>query len=546
MADFSAVIEQLKQNKIKNEASLEDVKTAVEIGTGIYIRRDTQRETNQRRVEGGRKAWETRQANLAAKAAEATALAVDKQVEQSSFLSNIVEFSKKQLSIAEKDRADKQKEKLKKLEKVREAKTVGKAKDAARDLVGDDIKEPAFLSKIFKLALGVFGAAVFVKLVQNFDNVKAFTKDKLIPALKSTFTFLKETLTPVFNFISNNFPEVVTGVAVAAGAVIATKVFIKLANLFKSMRIALAMVRTGMLLTYQSVLFTGKSLIETSKNLGGKLMKGLKTLLTAAKAFRIFMFATFLPAMVTGFATMVTTMYTTMVGFLASITPMLIVAAPFIAIGAAIVAVFAGMIFLLTKLRDSLGFDSIFDVLMLGVMHLKDAFGHVVNLVGSIVNFILGLVEKFGKFLGFEVDLPKIPKMATDSAERFKEEAREEARVKIREDAGQKVIGEDGKFRGMDAEKLARLEKREQEGKRLTRREQRTLDAFQKRRDTLESKMLEDRASKMSPPKESGSSGVQQVNAVNAPTTVNNNSNTAVYSDPSPATDDLDRASMAW
>lgn len=39
---------------------------------------------------------------------------------------------------------------------------------------------------------------------------------------------------------------------------------------------------------------------------------------------------------------------------------------------------------------------------------------------------------------------------------------------------------------------------------------------------------------------------VSQVNAVNAPTTVNNNANTAVYSDPSPATDDLDRASMAW
>ena len=65
---------------------------------------------------------------------------------------------------------------------------------------------------------------------------------------------------------------------------------------------------------------------------------------------------------------------------------------------------------------------------MLGLAHMRDAFAHVVNLVGSIVNFIIGLVEKFGKFLGFEIDLPKIPKMATDNAARKKAELEVKAR----------------------------------------------------------------------------------------------------------------------
>ena len=65
---------------------------------------------------------------------------------------------------------------------------------------------------------------------------------------------------------------------------------------------------------------------------------------------------------------------------------------------------------------------------MLGLAHMRDAFAHVVNLVGSIVNFIIGLVEKFGRFLGFNIDLPKIPKMATDNAARKKAELEVKAR----------------------------------------------------------------------------------------------------------------------
>ena len=55
------------------------------------------------------------------------------------------------------------------------------------------------------------------------------------------------------------------------------------------------------------------------------------------------------------------------------------------------------------------------------------------------MNFILGIVEKFGRFLGFEIDLPEIPKMSTDNAANKKAElevkAKEAELEKIRQEA---------------------------------------------------------------------------------------------------------------
>lgn len=144
--------------------------------------------------------------------------------------------------------------------------------------------------------------------------------------------------------------------------------------------------------------------------LGGAFKK-LQTLVKAVQVFRLFMMGTFIPGMIATFTTMI-----------ASITPMLAALAPILLPIAAIAAVF-GLIYLgLEKMRESLGFTSIFDVLMLGLAHLKDAFGHIVNTVGSIVNFIMGLVEKFGRFLGFDIDIPEIPKMDVDNAAKKKAE----------------------------------------------------------------------------------------------------------------------------
>ena len=550
MADFEEVLKQLKENKKKNQDELRDVKDTIAVGFDIVEtieERAEKREKDQKRVEAGHKANQTRMENLAKKQAEQAAAAAAAATKQNSFFNKISNFNKKQLSIAENNRKDAKADKLKKAEALREAKLGDKA-SAARNIVGKDIEEPSFLKKIFKLALGIFGAAVFIKLVQNFDQVKAFTTDKLIPALKSTFTFLKDTLTPVFEFIANNFKQVVTGVAVVAGAVIGARIIIRIINFIKAITSAFLTISSSVVSIYGNLLLV-------MKTLGGGLMKAVNFLAKITKPFRLFMMKTFIPNMIAMFksmmgkafslllggisklkllvlafkAFMLTTFLPAIGGFImgliTSLGAVLIPLAIPIAIAAGIAAVVAGIGFALTKLRDALGFESIFDVLMLGVMHLKDAFATIVNFIGSIVNKILGIAEKFGKFIGFEVDLPEIPKMVTDSAEQFKAEAQKEG-------AGAKVLGEDGKFRGMDKEELARLEKREQEGKFITSREQRTLDAFQERRDRM-----------LQPPQAAGGGNVANA-VVNAPVSTTNVNNATTVMDAEPAIDGLDRFAM--
>ena len=155
---------------------------------------------------------------------------------------------------------------------------------------------------------------------------------------------------------------------------------------------------------------------DMMKNLGNTLMKPLRLLLNGAKVFRTFMMATFIPGMIAAFS-----------GMIAAITPMLVALAPILLPILAIAAVF-GLIYLaLEKMREAMGFTSIFDVMLLGVAYLKDAFGHIVNLIGTIVNFIMGLVGKFASLIGFDIDIPKIPKMDTDNAKKKKAELEEKA-----------------------------------------------------------------------------------------------------------------------
>ncbi len=156
---------------------------------------------------------------------------------------------------------------------------------------------------------------------------------------------------------------------------------------------------------------------DMMKNLGNTLMKPLRFLLNVAKGFRVFMMASFIPGMIAAFS-----------GMIAAITPMLAALAPILLPIAAIAAVFGIIYLALEKMREALGFTSIFDVMLLGLAYLKDGFGHIVNLIGTIVNFIMGLVGKFASFLGFDIDIPRIPKMDTNNASRKKSELQEKAR----------------------------------------------------------------------------------------------------------------------
>jgi hypothetical protein len=166
---------------------------------------------------------------------------------------------------------------------------------------------------------------------------------------------------------------------------------------------------------------------------GGAFMKLFKGLVTAFQVFRVFMMGSFIPSMLAS----LTAIGAAMVPVLAAMAPILL---PILAIA----AVFAGLYFGLQAIKDAMGFTSILDVIMLGVAHLKDAFGHVVNAIGSIVNFIFGIVEGIASFIGFDVELPKVPKMSTDNAEKKKAEldikAEEERIRKAEEDRKQQEL----------------------------------------------------------------------------------------------------------
>ena len=175
---------------------------------------------------------------------------------------------------------------------------------------------------------------------------------------------------------------------------------------------------------------------DMMKNLGNTLMKPLRFLLNVAKGFRVFMMASFIPGMMAAFT-----------GMIAAITPMLVALAPILLPILAIAAVF-GLIYLaLEKMRESLGFTSIFDVLMLGVAHLQDAFSHIANVFIKLAKKIAGMGTKLLEFMGLEVpdfvkNMANAELMSTDNAKKKKGELQEKAAL-AEEEAAAKKASED-------------------------------------------------------------------------------------------------------
>ncbi len=168
----------------------------------------------------------------------------------------------------------------------------------------------------------------------------------------------------------------------------------------------------------------GEFLKKIMVALGGKLMKGVRLLTSLAGAFRVTMLTAVIPGMIAALGGILTSMG-------AALVPLL----PAIGIGLAIAAAVGLIGFGLTKLRDALGFSSVFDLVLVAAAGMKDAFGHLNNFIAKIVNFIGGLIEKGGKFLGFDFELPKIEIMATDNAAKKVVELREKAKIKAAEEA---------------------------------------------------------------------------------------------------------------
>jgi len=274
-------------------------------------------------------------------------------------------------------------------------------------------KTAGFLAGIAGIATLFFSPETFGAIVRKaIDTVSAIidTIDKFI---NGDMEGMKKT-------IDENFTEfsVILG---SLGLMILPKV-LRAMTFLKNTFIAF---RTFMISDFVANMMSNLKSIMAS--VGGAFMKVFRGLVTLAQVFRVFMMTTFVPSMVAAFS-----------GMMAAMVPILIAMAPILLPILAIAALFAVIGVALVKIRDALGFTSIFDVMLLGLAYLKDAFAHVVNFIGTIVNFVLGIVEKFGRFLGFEIDLPEIPKMDTDNAAKKKAELQakaEEVRLEKEQEA---------------------------------------------------------------------------------------------------------------
>ena len=326
-----------------------------------------------------------------------------------------------------------------------------KMSDKLSGLGGKVTKTGGFLAGIAGLATLFFSPETFAKIVRTAINIFQSLAEMLTNLVNGDFTALKENFKENAGLISAIIggslllilPKVLTAVNKLHTAFKTFSVFMKsqfVANMITNLKDMMASVggklkqgfdflvgkfklfRTTMMTSFIPSMWS--SLKSMMSSLGGKLMKGLIFVTNVAKAFRGVMLVTVIPGIIAA----LTAMGTSLMAFLAPF------AVP-IAIAAAIGLVVVGIGVALTKLRDALGFTSVFDVIMLGAAHLQDAFGHIVNLMGSYVNFILGMVEKFGKFLGFEIDLPEIPKMSTDNAAKKRVELEEKAKAEKEEKA---------------------------------------------------------------------------------------------------------------
>ena len=155
----------------------------------------------------------------------------------------------------------------------------------------------------------------------------------------------------------------------------------------------------------------------------------LSKVVTALKVVRLFMMGTLIP------------------GIMATFTAIFGAMAPFVLIGLAI----AGIVgLLMVAVKELGGFDSYGDMFDWAIAGMKDAFGSLVNMFVSVINGIIGFVDKYGgaiaKFLGFDMpDLSqyKLEEMATDNLAKVNEkqaaEKVERDKKKESEDTGADV-----------------------------------------------------------------------------------------------------------
>jgi len=277
-----------------------------------------------------------------------------------------------------------------------------KTAEGVSDAISGALAGAGILAGLAGLALLFIDPESFQAIVQS-----------IIEQVGGVIDIIKGIISGDFSMVMSGLGDswvLLTGVALA----LLPKVIMFISRIVKAIKVfQVFMMKTfvpGMISMYQSIISSGP------------VIKLTNMLTKVGTAFKAFMMNAFIPGMVKFFVGMMTTLGTALKGILAVVGPML---APV----AIITALVLGIAYGLKALSKALGFTSVFDMLFVGVAFLKDAFAHIVNAIGSIVNFILGIVEGIGSLLGFEIDLPQIPKMATDNA------AKKRAEIKVKDAA---------------------------------------------------------------------------------------------------------------
>jgi hypothetical protein len=283
--------------------------------------------------------------------------------------------------------------------------------DAAIKIIG---KISAFFKDKILPKLGqVEGEVDYTSVL--IGSLLAYFSGTIIRALSSTVKVMKTLVTAVktfATFIKTSFVgNMISNLATT------TKNFMS-AGITKIKNAAIAFKAKMLTEFIPNMLANLKSMMAS---LGGKVMSLMNKLVTAAKTFRVMLLTTWIPGMIVALSTMATSLMATLAPF----------AVP-IAIVAGIVAAVALIGLALTKIRDSLGFTSIFDVIMYGVSFIKDGLAHLGNVFIQIAKKIAGLGAGLLEFLG--VDVPDwvykardMELMRTDNAARKKVELDQKA-----------------------------------------------------------------------------------------------------------------------
>jgi hypothetical protein len=224
---------------------------------------------------------------------------------------------------------------------------------------------------------------------------------KFVTAAKAFATFMKGT------FVSNMISNLATTTKNFMSAAI-TKV--------KDMAIVF---KTFMMTNFIPNMIA--SLRSTMASLGGKILSLFQKLVKIAQVFRLLMVTTFIPSMIGAFT-----------GMMAAMTPILAALAPILLPILAIAAAFGLVLLGLNKIKESMGFTSIFDVIMYGVSFIKDGLAHLGNVFIKIAKKVAGLGAGLLEVIG--IDVPDwvykardMELMATDNAARKKVELDQKA-----------------------------------------------------------------------------------------------------------------------